>query len=75
MVPKHILDSLAILPYVCGNSILDVGTGAGLPGLLFAITRPNWQCFLLDSNAKKIRFIRQAVIELKLKNVIKRLHV
>ncbi len=69
MVPKHVLDSLAVLPYVCGTKILDVGTGAGLPGLLLAIARPDWQCVLLDSNAKKIRFVKQAVIELQIENV------
>jgi 16S rRNA (guanine527-N7)-methyltransferase len=69
MIPKHILDSLAILPYVCGPQILDVGTGAGLPGLLLAIARPDWQYVLLDSRAKKIRFVQQAIIELEIKNV------
>ncbi len=69
MIPKHVLDSLAVLPYICGTRILDVGTGAGLPGLLLAIARPDWQCVLVDSNAKKIRFIKQVIIELKLDNV------
>lgn len=69
MIPKHVLDSLAVLPYICGTRILDVGTGAGLPGLLLAIARPDWQCVLLDSNTKKIRFINQVIIELKLDNV------
>ncbi len=68
MIPKHVLDSLAVLPYIHGTQILDVGTGAGLPGLILAIARPEWQYVLLDSNAKKIRFVRQAIIELKLKN-------
>jgi len=70
MVPKHVFDSLAVLPYVCGSKILDVGTGAGLPGLLLAIARPDWQCILLDSNAKKIRFVTQAIIELEIKNAL-----
>lgn len=69
MIPKHVLDSLAVLPHICGTRILDVGTGAGLPGLLLAIARPDWQCVLVDSNAKKIRFIKQVIIELKLDNV------
>ncbi len=68
MLPKHVFDSLAILPYIRGQRILDVGTGAGLPGLLLAIANPNGQYVLLDSNAKKIRFINQAIIELKIKN-------
>jgi 16S rRNA (guanine527-N7)-methyltransferase len=69
MIPKHILDSLAILPYVYGNTLVDVGTGAGLPGLLLAIVCPQWQCLLLDSNTKKIRFVKQAILELKINNV------
>ena len=68
MIPKHVLDCLAILPYVYGYRILDVGTGAGLPGLLLAIVRPNWQCVLVDKSAKKICFIQQAIIELEIKN-------
>lgn len=69
MIPKHVFDSLAVLPYICGTQILDVGTGAGLPGLLLAIARPDWQCVLLDSSAKKIRFVKQAIIELEITNV------
>ena len=68
MIPKHVLDSLAVLPYICGNTLVDVGTGAGLPGLLLAIVAPQWQCVLLDSNAKKIRFVKQAILELKITN-------
>ncbi len=70
MLPKHVFDSLAVLPYIRGKKILDVGTGAGLPGLLLAIARPDWQLVLLDSNAKKIRFVKQAILELKIKNAI-----
>jgi len=69
MVVLHLLDSLAALPYVEGSEILDVGTGAGFPGLPMAIARPDWQFTLLDSNSKKTRFVTQAVIELNLKNV------
>jgi 16S rRNA (guanine527-N7)-methyltransferase len=47
MIPKHVLDSLAILPYICGTRILDVGTGAGLPGLLLAMARPDLQFFFV----------------------------
>lgn len=69
MIAKHILDSLAVLPWVRGEKILDVGTGAGLPGLVWAVAQPAWQYVLVDSNAKKIRFVQQAVIELGLHNV------
>ncbi len=69
MVGLHLLDSLAILPYLKGKGILDVGTGAGLPGLPLAILSPDKEFMLLDSNAKKIRFVRQASIELGLTNV------
>jgi len=69
MVVLHLLDSLVALPFVEGTHVLDVGTGAGFPGLPMAIARPNWEFTLLDSNAKKTRFVTQAVIELGLKNV------
>lgn len=69
MVPKHILDSLVILPYLQGTKILDVGTGAGIPGLIFALVYPQWHYVLLDKSAKKIRFIQQAIIELNLTHV------
>lgn len=68
MVVKHILDSLSIKEYINGESILDVGTGAGLPGLVLAIAFPQKQFTLLDSNGKKIRFLIQAIHELGLKN-------
>jgi len=69
MVVLHLLDSLVPLRFVEGTQVLDVGTGAGFPGLPMAIARPDWQFTLLDSNAKKTRFVTQAVIELGLKNV------
>jgi 16S rRNA (guanine527-N7)-methyltransferase len=69
MVSRHILDSLAILPYLEGDSLLDVGTGAGLPGIPVAILKPEMAVTLLDSNSKKTRFLQQAKAELKLENI------
>lgn len=66
---KHILDCLAILPHLKSGKLLDIGTGAGLPGVVIAICEPNREVTVLDSNQKKIRFIRQSVSELKLTNV------
>lgn len=66
---KHILDSLAVSSLIHGQSILDVGTGAGLPGIVLAIIQPN-KCFvLLDSNKKKTRFLYHVKQQLNLSNV------
>lgn len=69
MVTRHILDSLAVVPFLTRGSLLDVGTGAGLPGVPIAIASPGLDVTLLDSNAKKLRFVRQATAELGLDNV------
>ena len=69
MVHRHLLDSLAIVPFLSSGSLLDVGTGAGLPGMVVAIVRPDIAVTCLDSNGKKIRFIRQMILELGLKQV------
>ena len=69
MVSHHLLDSLAVLPYLWPGRWLDVGCGAGLPGLVLALLRPEWTFTLLDSNSKKTSFVQQAMIELELHNV------
>jgi 16S rRNA (guanine527-N7)-methyltransferase len=69
MVPRHLLDSLAILPHLDGETLLDVGTGAGLPGIPLAIAQPELGVTLLDASAKRTRFLTQAVAELGLSHV------
>jgi 16S rRNA (guanine527-N7)-methyltransferase len=69
MVPRHLLDSLAILPWVVRGPVLDLGTGAGLPGIPLALVRSDLRFTLLDGNGKKIRFVRHAAAELGLTNV------
>ncbi|WP_333583441.1 16S rRNA (guanine(527)-N(7))-methyltransferase RsmG [Rivihabitans pingtungensis] len=69
MVAYHVLDSLSALPHIQGVRVLDVGSGGGMPGMLFAIARPDWQLTLIDANHKKTTFLRQAAIELGLDNV------
>ena len=69
MVNLHLLDSVAILPHLEGERMIDVGTGAGLPSIPLSIFCPDIEFQLLDSNAKKTRFVQQAILELKLLNV------
>jgi len=66
MVTRHLLDSLAILPYVQGETLADLGTGPGLPGIPLAIAAPGRQILLVDSNGKKVRFLREAIRALQL---------
>src|SRR5688572_6167974 len=70
MVVRHILDSVVIGPYLHGRRIIDVGTGAGLPGIPLALCYPEHRFTLLDSNGKKIRFLLQAQQVLPLSNVV-----
>jgi 16S rRNA (guanine527-N7)-methyltransferase len=70
MVVVHLLDSLSLTPFMHGCQILDVGTGAGFPGLPLAITQPDQRFVLLDSNLKKTRFVQQAILELDINNVV-----
>lgn len=70
MMSHHLLDSLTLLPYVANvKTMIDVGSGGGMPGIPTAICRPDLQITLLDANTKKTTFLQQAVIELGLKNV------
>jgi 16S rRNA (guanine527-N7)-methyltransferase len=68
MVSGHILDSLAVRPMLAGRRVLDVGTGAGFPGLPLAIAEPELEFVLLDSNGRKISFVRHVIGELGLPN-------
>lgn len=66
---KHVLDSLAVTPYVLGPTVLDFGTGAGLPGIPLALALPKNHVVLLDSSTKKTVFLQHVVFTLGLKNV------
>lgn len=68
MVAKHLLDSLAMHPFVDSGTLADLGTGAGLPGIPLAIAKPGLQVTLVESNGKKARFMREAVRQLGLGN-------
>ena len=69
MVVMHLLDSVSVQPYLAGTRILDVGSGAGLPGIPLALINADKDFILLDSNGKKVRFMTQVTIDLGLKNV------
>lgn len=69
MLTLHLLDSLSILPFIDADRILDVGTGAGLPGIPLAICLPHYQFSLLDSNGKKMSFVFQTCSALEIGNV------
>ena len=69
MITRHLVDSLAIAPYVEGATLADLGTGPGLPGIPLAILAPEREVLLVDSNGKKVRFLREAIRSLKLGKV------
>jgi 16S rRNA (guanine527-N7)-methyltransferase len=69
MVSRHLLDSLAIQPFLAGSSIVDMGSGAGLPGIPLAILNPHKEFVLVDSNGKKTRFLFQVKTTLKMDNI------
>jgi 16S rRNA (guanine527-N7)-methyltransferase len=69
LVSHHVLDSLSVLPYLHGNTVLDVGSGAGLPGIPLALYQPEYHFTLLDASVKRVHFLRHCIVELALKNV------
>jgi 16S rRNA (guanine527-N7)-methyltransferase len=68
MITRHLLDSLAIAPFVTGSTLADLGTGPGLPGVPLAIADPQRRVFLVEANGKKARFLREVVRRLPLPN-------
>lgn len=69
VVSHHLLDSLAVVPYLQGTALADIGSGGGLPGIPLAIARPDWRVALVETSHKKATFLQQARIELNLDNV------
>ena len=69
MVTRHVINSLSVLPYIEGSHCLDIGTGAGLPGIILALSQPQKKWVLLDSVQKKTRFLRHIKHELSMANI------
>lgn len=69
MVDKHLLDSLSLLPLISADSLIDIGTGAGLPGFVLALVNPEQDITLLDSNGKKTRFLKQMAADMGMTRV------
>ena len=69
IVTHHFLDCLAVIPFIKSSTLLDVGTGAGLPGIVIAIVNPDIKVSLIDKVGKKIAFIKRIVAELEIRNI------
>ena len=69
IVTHHFLDCLAVIPFIKSSRLLDVGTGAGLPGMVIAIVNPDIKVSLIDKVGKKITFIKRIIAELEIKNI------
>jgi len=69
IVTHHFLDCLAVIPFIKSSTLLDVGTGAGLPGIVIAIVNPDIKVSLIDKVGKKITFIKRIIAELDIKNI------
>ena len=69
IVTHHFLDCLAVIPFIKSSTLLDVGTGAGLPGIVIAIVNPDIKVSLVDKVGKKITFIKRVIAELEIKNI------
>lgn len=69
MVTLHLLDSLVVVPFISAKNLLDVGSGAGLPGIPLALCLPDLQVTVIDSNSKKVSFMRQVKAELGIANL------
>jgi len=69
IVTHHFLDCLAVIPFIKSSTLLDVGTGAGLPGIVIAIVNPDIKISLIDKVGKKITFIKRIIAELEIKNI------
>ncbi|RYZ79231.1 MAG: 16S rRNA (guanine(527)-N(7))-methyltransferase RsmG, partial [Moraxellaceae bacterium] len=68
MLIRHLLDSLSIIAHLPPGRLLDIGTGGGMPGFIVALVQPERECVLLDSNGKKIRFLRQVSADMQVTN-------
>lgn len=70
MIDRHLIDALAVLPYAQGPDLADIGTGAGIPGLVLALVHPYRRVWLVDSNGKKARFLRECLRRLQQPEIV-----